>query len=366
MQADVVVQGDALQALDQQGILADQQRARGGTRGRQVTGHFQQRNLEPEIGPVPRRGADPDAPVHQVDDALADRQPQSGAAVDAGGGRVGLAERLEQSRLHRRFDADAAVDHLEAQQMLVAALALATHPQADAAALGELDRVHQQVAQHLAQSHRVAAYGQADRRVQFQGQGQALGLGGASHQLHQPLQQLAQIEGGGFQIEAFGLQAGIIQDVVDDPKQLLRAHGGGLQHLALVAGQLATRDQIEHRQDAVERSADLVAHGGQELALGQHRRFGRLLGLQQFLFECILLLQRAQQLVALTAQRSGAPLLCGDHVLQIMPAAHCDQCADQRDGGRAGGDGDPRFPQGDQGQCRGGGRQRGRGRRRPE
>ena len=56
-------------------------------------------------------------------------------------------------------------------------------------------------------------------------------------------------------------------------------------HSCWSGGRLRVHQQVEHRHDAVERRADLVAHGGEELALGHHRRFGRLLGLTQLLFE---------------------------------------------------------------------------------
>ena len=51
------------------------------------------------------------------------------------------------------------------------------------------------------------------------------------------------------------------------------------------SGELALQQQVEHRHDAVERGADFVAHGREEFALGQHRRFGGLLGLGQLLLE---------------------------------------------------------------------------------
>jgi hypothetical protein len=47
-------------------------------------------------------------------------------------------------------------------------------------------------------------------------------------------------------------------------------------------------DQLQHRQNAIERGADLVAHRGQKLALGKHGRLGGLLGLQQLLFQLAL------------------------------------------------------------------------------
>ena len=129
--------------------------------------------------------------MHQVDDALADGQAQAGAAVDAGGGCVGLAEGLEQACLQRVVDADAGIDDLEAQLVLRGTFAQPQHAQLHLAAGGELDCVGQQVAQHLAQAHRVAAHRQAHRRIQLQAQGQALGVGGALHQLHHAIEQVA-------------------------------------------------------------------------------------------------------------------------------------------------------------------------------
>ena len=60
-----------------------------------------------------------------------------------------------------------------------------------------------------------------------------------------------------------------------------KRHGGfaaALQHLVLVSAQGGVEHQVDHAQHAVERGAHLVAHHGQELRLGVHRR-ARLLGL---------------------------------------------------------------------------------------
>ena len=56
-----------------------------------------------------------------------------------------------------------------------------------------------------------------------------------------------------------------------------------LQVLALLGGQVGVQGQLGHAEDAVHRRADLVAHVGQELALGPVGGLGRLLGLLQLL-----------------------------------------------------------------------------------
>src|SRR3546814_17748662 len=78
---------------------------------------------------------------------------------------VGLGNRLEQPR--RRFggNADTGVTHLEADLMMTLGLAFAHHAQGHRTAFGELDRVAQQIRQHLTQPGRVAAYRQPQARV---------------------------------------------------------------------------------------------------------------------------------------------------------------------------------------------------------
>ena len=300
------VRQDQFQALAQARIGGDQQHARLGAvrRRAQVADHLQQRDLEPEGGAFAGDGVQADPAVHQVDDALADGQAQAGAAVQAGGGGVGLGEGAEQAFLLVGVDADAGVAHFEAQQVLGIGLAHPPHVYLDAAALGELDRVDHKVAEDLPQAHRVAAYRQAHRRVEHQGDVQALVFGRALHQLQQRIEQFAQVEGGDLQLQPLRFELGVIEDVVDDAEQRACAFAGGVEHFALLRGQRPPRDHLQHGDDAVERGADLVAHGGQELALGQHRRLGVLLGPQQLLLQldmALLFLAQALQFALVVA-----------------------------------------------------------------
>ncbi len=98
----------------------------------------------------------------------------------------------------------------------------------DRAAFGELDRVADQVAEHLAHAHRVAAHRQAHGRIEPEQQAQALVLGRALHQLQHAIQYLAQVEAGDFQLQFVGLQLGVVEDVIDDAQKLLRGRAGGV------------------------------------------------------------------------------------------------------------------------------------------
>ena len=59
--------------------------------------------------------------------------------------------------------------------------------------------------------------------------------------------------------------------------------GDELGVLALLRAQVGEQEQLGHADDAVHRRADLVAHVGEELALGLVGVFGGLLGALHFL-----------------------------------------------------------------------------------
>ena len=59
--------------------------------------------------PAPGRADDGDLAAEQADELAADREPESGASVEARGGAVTLRERFEDSLLLLVVDADAGV-----------------------------------------------------------------------------------------------------------------------------------------------------------------------------------------------------------------------------------------------------------------
>ncbi len=95
------------------------------------------------------------------------------------------------------------------------------------------------------------------------------------------LQVGAQIEVPALEVELAGLDLGKVKDVVDDGQQTVCR---GLDHpevLPLLTAEIGIEGQLGHADDAVHGGSDLVAHVGQELALGPAGRFGRFLGLLQ-------------------------------------------------------------------------------------
>src|SRR4051812_15333426 len=125
--------------------------------------HFAGLNAEgdgdPEGGAFVRGAADADGAAEEVRQLAGDRESEARAAVGAGDGTVELAELLEDDRLLVGGDAGAVIGHGDAHVLG----SVARRGQLDpAAGGGELDRVGQEVVQHLLQ---LAWVGLEDRHV---------------------------------------------------------------------------------------------------------------------------------------------------------------------------------------------------------
>ena len=84
-----------------------------------------------------------------------------------------------------------------------------------------------------------------------------------------------------LQVQLAGLDLGEVEDVVDDRQQRVAAGADDLGELALLGAELGVEQQAAHADDAVHGRADLVAHGGQEGALGLVGGLGLLAGALQ-------------------------------------------------------------------------------------
>ena len=95
--------------------------------------------------------------------------------------------------------------------------------------------------------------------------------------------------GSGHEVEPAGLDAREVQQVVDQAEQRLGRVLERRQVLALHAPQRRVEQQLRHADHRVHRRADLVAHVGEEVALGAARGLGRLARLLQLLRGLLLL-----------------------------------------------------------------------------
>ncbi len=260
-----------------QHALVGQHRLGRRRRGRRL--RPRQVQVDDEVGALAGRAVDADAAAHQPKQAPADGEPEPGAAELARGGAVGLGEVLEDALLRLGRDAGAGVLHADLHRGAGVGFLTQRDAHQHLAAGGELDGVAEQVGHHLAQAEGVAA--QRERRLrrhELHQQVQTLGLrrlrehrGGFFHHLAE-----VQIRHLGRELARFDL--GEIEDVVDHAEQVAPGAAHRQRPFALLRLQLALDQQLVHAEHAVHRRANLVAHGGEELALGLTGRLGRLLG----------------------------------------------------------------------------------------
>ena len=142
--------------------------------------------------------------------------------------------------------------------------------------LGELDRVAQQVDQDLPQPAVVAHDVVGHVRRHAVRQLEPLRVGGDAHAARGLRHQLAQAERARLQLQAAGLDLREVEDAVDHREQALGGVADHQQVVALHPRQRRGQQQLGDPDDAVHRGADLVAHVGQELALGAVRPLGDL------------------------------------------------------------------------------------------
>ena len=145
--------------------------------------------------------------------------------------------------------------------------------QRDAAALGELDRVAEQVDQDLPQLALVARHRAGQVGGQVGPQHEVPGLGAHADHLLEAAQERRQVERGFVEGDAPGLDLREREHVVDEAEQVLAAPQDGAEVLA-VARRTRSRvalHELGEAEDGVERRAQLVAHVGEEDALGAVR-----------------------------------------------------------------------------------------------
>jgi hypothetical protein len=147
----------------------------------------------------------------------ADGQPQAGAAHRIGA-RVGLEERLEQMRLVFTGNADTGIGHLPLQPaaLLLPACRNAHH---HAPAVGELQRVADQVVEHLADPRGITAHPGWHVGIDAGVELQPLVGGRGSIRVERILGQPHRIERAGLQAQLPGLGLADIEDVADQLHQ---------------------------------------------------------------------------------------------------------------------------------------------------
>ena len=218
-------------------------------------------------------------PAHQLGQLAADRQAKARAAELAGGGGVGLFELLEQLVQSLGRNADAGVRDGQGQPRLAGA-----DRDLDLAGLGELQRVGDQVVEDLPHPGGVPEPGPLGLLLDGQVEGQPLLRRHAAEGRVSAARQVGDVERRLLELQPLSLDGRKIQDVVEDRQQRLAGLADDLQARALFRAERVRLHHLRHSEHAVQGRADLVAHGGQEGALGHVGRLGLVLGPHQRLF----------------------------------------------------------------------------------
>ena len=228
--------------------------------------------VETEYGAGTQGGVDAQLAAHQAHEFARNGQPQSRAGLRHGA--VGLHERFKDALQIRLRDAAARIAHGKRQRHLPAFCRLARQRQGHAALLDELERVRQQIEQHLAQLGAIEAH-QRRHAGTFELQRDALVARTHAHHLEHLVEQAIQVHGPRLQLHAARFDFRQFEDVVDQGQQMMAgAVDDGqvmlffLEHAARIGHHLRKTDH------GIQGRAQFVAHVGQEDAFRAICRFG--------------------------------------------------------------------------------------------
>ncbi len=145
--------------------------------------------------------------------------------------------------------------------------------------LGELDGVAQQVEQDLHQALFVREHGGRHRAAEDMAELDALVLGAEPAEVDDPLDERGEVELVRDQLHLASLDLGQIEDVIDQAQEVLAGGADHLDALPAALGELLhALEDLGITEDAVEGRSELVAHAGEEIALGLAGFIGGLLG----------------------------------------------------------------------------------------
>ena len=257
-------------AIDHHAVEAGEERSLA-RRGRPDRLDSFQRQPDGERRAAPGGALQRDRTLHQLDQRVADREPEPGPAEAPGRRGIGLRERPEQPGLHVRVDADAVVDHDQLHDHAIGGRVddhrAHRHLAARDVAAAELDRVAGEVHEDLADAHRVAVEQPGNRGVDEHRhphvalRGDVLGHAADLLDDFREVERLLLDD----QLPRFDLRE--VEDVLDDAEQLERGVADQVDHLHLVVVEAGLVKHVDHPDHAVHRRADLVAHRREEVGL---------------------------------------------------------------------------------------------------
>ena len=226
------------------------------------------RQADRERRPLARRAFDRDVAAHHAAEMPADGESKAGAAIFAGGRGIGLRELLKQPAHLLRVHPDAGIGDRNRDPVALFAAQRACCD-GNGAILGELVGVAGEVEQRLAKAGLVGMDG-AEIGGAIDDDAVAVLLRQRLHGLDDVLDQRSERERFEVKLHSPGFDLGQVENVVDQREQMARGAQHPVERLDLilafeVAGVL--QQHLGDADDGIERSAQLMAHVGEELRL---------------------------------------------------------------------------------------------------
>ena len=223
---------------------------------------------EPEHAALARLAHDAELAAHQLHQPLGDDEAEARAPVPSRRGPVRLREGLEEASQRFGLDADPRISHGEADDLGLRLLGLHADPHRHLTPLRELHGIAHEVDQGLSQPAGISAQDVGDAVLDRRRQVDPLGLGQGREEADHLRHELPRGEVDALQGEMARLDLREIEDVVDDAHERAPGAADGLDVVPLLGRERRVLQQRGHPDHAVHGRADLMAHVGDELALG--------------------------------------------------------------------------------------------------
>ncbi len=215
-----------------------------------------------------------DVPAHQAGETARNGEAKAGAAEFPRRRTVGLAEGLEQARAGHGVHADAGVGHLDRDAHRPVRLGSSGEHDLDDAFAGELHCVRNEIGDALAHAHRIETQAETGRQRAGEDETDILLLGRGREQRMDLADRVQRAGVDRCDLKSARLDLGQVEHVVEDGHQVGAGLADGGDHCARLGIEIALLERLRHAEHAVERRADLMAHVGEEFALGAGGRLG--------------------------------------------------------------------------------------------
>jgi hypothetical protein len=259
--------------------------ADGGRGGVGMWGEFFETGGEPERGSLADGAFDADLAAHHFDDLFGDGEAESGAAVLAGGGSIGLGECVEEVGERGGWDAHAGIFDGEEEGDIGIVLGFDADADDDFAVVGEFDGIDDEVGDDLAEPAGVTLEHGGEVRIGKEDQFDMLFFCAVSEEFDGAFGGGEEVELERFEMEFTGLHFGEVEDIINDGEEGFGAVLDGFDEAMLFRGEGGILEENRHADDAIERGADLMADVGKEFGFKAGGLKGFVTGAGEFFFE---------------------------------------------------------------------------------